>query len=587
MKRAFRIIGILFIVVFVGGGLLASRFLVPKKAFTVPRVAVDATLDGAGTMRVVEHITYNFTGSFSYGTRPIPSGPYVISDMAVSERGNALTASGAPNNLQWYFTAQDETRTFDIAYTVTGAAVGAPDVDALYWKWVGTEHPTIGRVRAVLHIPVGVGDLHAWGHGPLNGNVTVGADTVTWVASKVPTGTWVEGRVVIPATRLPAIVPTAPAQLSRILAEEDAWSRAANDTRAKAAVDAQRTADARATLTVATPIVTLLGVFGFLWLWRRYGREPNPPQPVGEYVRDLPDDPPAVVVGLMHWGTISPAAFSATILDLAQRGFLTVKEVKINRALLADRVDYEMTATDADPSTLKAFEQTALAQVFAGGSPVMQSEIAKYSRAHQTESLARWNSFKADAATSLRSRKYINGHRSKPFLLNIAAALVVGLIGFGTIGVKAWVPGGVAIGWAGLALALTPLLRQRSAEGTQRFLEWKGVQKYLHDFSQLADAPVGHLILWERYLVYAAALGVSEQLAAGLAARIPAEEQSNFAPWYIGSHPGAGFSSMGDFSSGIASTTSSFSPPSSSSGGGGGFSGGGGGGGGGGGIGAG
>ena len=586
MKQAFRILGILFIVVFVGGGLLAAHFLVPKKAFTVPRVAVDATLDGAGTMRVVEHITYDFTGSFSYGTRPIPSGPYVISDMAVSERGNALTSVGAPNNLQWYFNAQDETRTFDIAYTVTGAAVGAPDVDALYWKWVGTEHPTIGRVRAVLHVPAGAGELKAWGHGPLNGNVKVGADTVTWVASKVPTGTWVEGRVVIPATRLPAIVPTAPAQLSRILAEEDAWSRAANDTRAKAAVDAQRTRDARAALTVATPIVTLLGVLTFLWLWRRYGKEPNPPQPVGEYVRDLPDDPPAVVVGLMHWGTISPAAFSATILDLAQRGFLTVKEVKIDRALLADRVDYEMTATDADQSTLKGFERTALAQVFAGGSPVMQSEIAKYSRAHQTESLARWNAFKADAATSLRSRKYINGHRSKPFLLNIAAALVVGLIGFGTIGVKAWVPGGIAIGWAGLALALTPLLRQRSPEGTQRFLEWKGVQKYLHDFSQLADAPVGHLILWERYLVYAAALGVSEQLAAGLAARIPAEDQSNFAPWYIGSHPGAGYSSMGDFSSGIATTTSSFSPPSSSSGGGGGFSGGGGGGGGGGGIGA-
>ena len=586
MKQAFRILGILFIVVFVGGGLLAAHFLVPKKAFTVPRVAVDATLDGAGTMRVVEHITYKFTGSFSYGTRPIPSGPYVISDMAVSERGNALTSVGAPNNLQWYFNAQDETRTFDIAYTVTGAAVGATDVDALYWKWVGTEHPTIGRVRAVLHVPAGAGMLKAWGHGPLNGNVKVGADTVTWVASKVPTGTWVEGRVVIQATRLPAIVPTAPAQLSRILAEEDAWSRAANDTRAKAAVDAQRTRDARAALTVATPIVTLVGVLTFLWLWRRYGKEPNPPQPVGQYVRDLPDDPPAVVVGLMHWGTISPAAFSGTILDLAQRGFLTVKEVKIDRALLADRVDYEMTATDADQSTLKGFERTALAQVFAGGSPVMQSEIAKYSRAHQTESLARWNSFKADAATSLRSRKYINGHRSKPFLLNIAAALVVGLIGFGTIGVKAWVPGGIAIGWAGLALALTPLLRQRSPEGTQRFLEWKGVQKYLHDFSQLADAPVGHLILWERYLVYAAALGVSEQLAVGLAARIPAEQQTSFAPWYIGSHPGAGFSSMGDFSSGIASTTSSFSPPSSSSGGGGGFSGGGGGGGGGGGIGA-
>ena len=61
----------------------------------------------------------------------------------------------------------------------------------------------------------------------------------------------------------------------------------------------------------------------------------------------------------------------------------------------------------------------------------MQSDIGKNARAHQTESLSRWNDFKADAATSLRSRKYINGHRSKPFLLNILAAIVVGLAGVG------------------------------------------------------------------------------------------------------------------------------------------------------------
>ena len=46
-----------------------------------------------------------------------------------------------------------------------------------------------------------------------------------------------------------------------------------------------------------------------------------------------------------------------------------------------------------------------------------------------------------------------------------------------------------------------PLLRQRSPEGQVRFLQWRGVRNYLRDFSQLADAPVGHLLLWERYLV--------------------------------------------------------------------------------------
>ena len=60
-------------------------------------------------MQVVEHITYDFTGQFHYGTRPIPVGAYTISDMHVTEHGQELLTSGAPYNLQWFFTAEDET----------------------------------------------------------------------------------------------------------------------------------------------------------------------------------------------------------------------------------------------------------------------------------------------------------------------------------------------------------------------------------------------------------------------------------------------------------------------------------------------
>ena len=387
---------------------------------------------------------------------------------------------------------------------------------------------------------------------------------------------------------MPALPVTQPPRLAQILREESSFARAANDARARAAEDAQRERDARDALTILVPILTLGGAIAFLVLWRRFGKEPTPPDDIGEYFRDLPDDPPAVVNGLMHWGTIGPVGFSATILDLAQRGFLTVREVREDRVLLADKVDYELTRTDADRAALMGFERSALDQVFADGSPVMQSDIAKNARAHQAESLGRWKSFKADAATSLRGRKYINGHRSKPFLLNILAAIVVGLAGFAAVSLRLWVIGGVAIAWAAVQLALTPLLRQRSSEGQVRFMQWRGVRNYLRDFSQLADAPVGHLVLWERYLVYATALGVSDELAQGLAVHLPPEQRSTFAPWYIAHDPGstASFGSIGSFASGLGASTASFSPPSSSSGGGGGFSGGGGGGGGGGGIGA-
>ena len=74
----------------------------------------------------------------------------------------------------------------------------APDIDELYWKWVGEDHPTIGLVTATLHVPPGAGALKAWGHGPLSGVERPHADTVTFRAPEVPQGTFVEGRVAIP-----------------------------------------------------------------------------------------------------------------------------------------------------------------------------------------------------------------------------------------------------------------------------------------------------------------------------------------------------------------------------------------------------
>ena len=131
--------------------------------------------------------------------------------------------------------------------------------------------------------------------------------------------------------------------------------------------------------------------------------------------------------------------------------------------------------------------------------------------------------------------------------------------------------------------------------GARKHAEVAGLRAFLRDFSLVSDVPVGHLALYERYLVYAVALGVADKLVEGLRIRFPqlADPQSGFAPWYVsssgwgtGGPSGAGgfdklssLGSVGSFADQLSSSTASaFSPPSSSSGGGGGFSGGGGGG---------
>src|SRR5688572_22367782 len=101
------------------------------KSFRIVAVEVEAELRPDASMRVVEHITYAFDGSFSNGFRPIPPGDYEIVDMSVTEAGRPLFFSGAPHDLHFRYAAFNERRTFDIAYTVLRAAKVGPDVGEL------------------------------------------------------------------------------------------------------------------------------------------------------------------------------------------------------------------------------------------------------------------------------------------------------------------------------------------------------------------------------------------------------------------------------------------------------------------------
>src|SRR5690606_4350242 len=116
--------------------------------------------------------------------------------------------------------------------------------------------------------------------------------------------------------------------------------------------------------------------------------------------------------------------------------------------------------------------------------------------------------------------------------------------------------------------------------GALEAARWEAFRRYLTDFSRLEEAPVISLDLWDRYLVYAIAFGVAEEVLEQARLHAPPElEQTSSIYWY-GNYGYSGGSTQNAFA-GITSALSGacVPPPSSSgSGGGGGFSGGGGGG---------
>lgn len=591
-----RVLGVLAVSLLLGGRPAAAQ----EKTFSLDALTTNAVVRADGSMAVTEQITYSFSGGpFTIGTRSfLDEDRSRIRNFQVSENGTQLQVdppSDTPTGeWEWHFAlpVSDETHTYTITYDVPLAVTIGSDVGELYWMFLGEDHPGVGAVDITVDLPgtftVAAPDspdteadvLRAWGHGPRTGSVSLTPSAVHLAVSPVPAGDFVEARIAVPADAFTGDARTGP-RLATILDEEGAFV----DT--TLAEDKGRTIGpppsglARA----VGPLGALVGLAGAAGLWARYGREPKPDPLVGEYWREPLTDPPVVAMANMDRSTPGlGTAIGATIIDLAQRGHLTIREEKLER-FGPDKTITHLTRTGRTDGDLEPFEQRLLSYVFSSGAETTTDEITDRAKANQSTATAFASGFQTDMGTAIAARSYRqSGHKGWGKL-----AVLAGVSGLAGVGGMA---GGSALGFVGFGGAAATLavggagLRNRSQTGADAAAKAEGLKKYIQDFSNLQDAPAGHLILWERFLVYAVAFGVSRELLNGLALRLPSVLQDpNYGIWYLGVNPHRRFDTIDRFPSSFGATTAAAVAPSKS-GSGGGFSGGGGGGGGGGGFGA-
>ena len=193
---------------FVTTALLLSTILAARPAsaqrYSVDAIEVDASILANGSMEVRETIAYDLRGRFTFAFRDIPRSPDTrIDAFQVREDGREYTAADSKEpgtfqvterprsttRLTWYYRAEDERRTFDVSYRVTGEVRRYPDTAELYHKFVGEQWDRpIGRVRARVRFAerMPAADLRAWAHGPLHGSVRIADDGVYFEVAPLP-----------------------------------------------------------------------------------------------------------------------------------------------------------------------------------------------------------------------------------------------------------------------------------------------------------------------------------------------------------------------------------------------------------------
>ena len=312
-----------------------------------------------------------------------------------------------------------------VDYTLTGAVMAWSDTAELYWQFIGPDWEDDSEIVGVLvrfdgAADSGVaalagGNLRAWGHGPLDGSVTLDAaePLVMLDMPRVQAGEFAEARVVFPTAWVPELAASDEARLSTILAEEKAWADEANARREQA----RTIVGAGSTAQVSISAIFLI-IVGYLKFTR--GRSPKPVFQE-TYFRDVPSaDHPAVIAAFMENGDVPDRAFVATLMKLTDERVIALEVQTVERNGLLGTKEEEQyclrllnRAAATDP-----IDRAAL-QLYFGDASDGVTEVpfdqVKYRAEHDTEAYKELvDDFKAEISAQLEQRSLVQNDGGDP-----------------------------------------------------------------------------------------------------------------------------------------------------------------------------
>ena len=475
------------------------------------------------------------------------------------------------------------------AYRLDGTVDVYRDVVQWYWNLIQLDHPPIVGYRLTVTAPGAMAaPFDAYVHRYANleePRVALSDDrrVLTVAFDRIPTGDGVEIRYLMD----PAVFAERGTQdqFEALLRDE---ARIAGVQQNQRLFRAVRGHPAWGLLPLALMVWLVRGIWG---AYQRVGREPRTDGM--KYPFEPPSDlPPAAVVPLLQQHTqatsMGPAWF-ATIMDLARRGFARFEGEGKRTAIVLDR--------GVDPSGLEAFERQVLEYLGrAAAVPrardrdvdrVDLSGLEAYGKTHAQKFLASWTpivikwteGFMGGSLTSAESRKAAN-HWAGRAGLAVLAAIGLAFLTVDLARILAIAGGVAAVVAAITAASALPAWRPEVA---RERAGWVGFRRTLTDYTRMKDAPPDFFQLWDRYYVYAAALGVAEKYLKTLQRAAPAQgmdqqQMVRQAAWMGAANArdlGAMSRSITSLSSALAKSGASASSGGSSSGGGGGGGGGG------------
>ncbi len=611
------------------------------RSYEISSVDIDATVYEDGTLLVSESRTFEFSGAFNGVYWDIPEGyntsngqdveVTIVSasvdasgELELSDSGSndtySVTQEGDVERLTIYSAHEDETVTFTIVYEATGIVTRWEDTGELYWKFVSDGWDVESQnVTCTLHLPVPDGEsvvaednVRAWGHGPLDGEVSFDGDDIVFTVPGVGTEEYAEMRVTFPTSWIASAEETSGSQLEIILSEENEWAQEANFER----LQARLIVVGVVLLGLGLPVLFIVIALRYR---AKYDRD-FAPKFQDSYFRDVPtDDHPAVLGAFYSNGEAGAKEFTATLMCLTDDGVLRLDRVrKTKKGVIREKAeeDYRITrlrevapATDALGGSAKAaasidrktldflFSKVSDARNADGQSELFFSDIEAFANRDAQgyeDAYQDWKGTVEGKCTERFSGDDFKGY-GKPtlaylFLIDIFVGIIVPIVTLilDVSFVVALLQVALVVAAGAVMLAVDKHNRDVSHEGVEVLAKLEALKHWLTEFTHLDEAVPTDVVLWNRLLVMAVVLDVADKVIEQLKIAAPQLlEDPYLMPtygWLYGMGPGPrrppaqAFSNSFNSAHKVSHRALAASSDSSGGGGGGGFSGGGGGG---------
>ena len=494
--------------------------------YRIEKLDIEANLQKDGSMVVSEAVTYDIdeiNGVYfdidakGFGEledlQVFEDEPNTSSFKEVDTSNYEVSVSDELYRIKLYSKNQNNIRTFKFVYKLPEAIKVYNDVAQFNRKMVGQEwQQGIKYITAKVIVPVPTdydnSNILVFGHGPLTGEVDREENTVVYKLDDYYPGDFLEAHILME----PEIF--SEYDKSKIIHKD--MKQELLDMEAKLSEEANTERDkASSQQKISKKQGVILGVLGSIWgvlmfyihgIYRRRNRVKNS---IGKYLRELPDDSSPALVGSFMTDSISGNEILATIVDLIRRKILrleTSEEKSIitlvgntEKLSAQERVIIDIYINDfgngksLDLKDFDLFQKVPMstARKFEKWKTIIQSEMDRKDLVFEGFKGMGENLFYTSLGGIILGIKFFKNILEKA--MESKMFLIIIIMGFTLL----------------ISLTKARYPRKELAEAQDK---WQAFKNFLSDYSQLEEAKISSVHLWEQYFVYAIALEVSEKV---------------------------------------------------------------------------